>query len=188
MCCAHTCSIDLFNNQARPIYNIHILASPPIIISFTTQQKQTTTKILGSTVKKNALDYSTSSSRNKNKIYADAVASARTKFDHVDTFCETGAFEEYITLIAEECVSDVTTGLCVRADLFKREEGGAEITGASGIGGDPPCSNIRAASRWDEHRAMVRMFLVRHWEKFCKKQGGADGGQFCKKQAGADGG
>ena len=47
------------------------------------------------------------------KVLADAVKSARTKFDHVDTFLQKGeeGKEEYISLITAECTQDVVDAL-----------------------------------------------------------------------------
>ena len=52
------------------------------------------------------------------KVLADAVKSARTKFDHVDTFLEKGEVgkEEYISLITAECTQDVVDALGVSAE------------------------------------------------------------------------
>ena len=52
------------------------------------------------------------------KVYADAIKSARTKFDHVDTFLEKGegGREDYISLITAECTQDVVDTLGVSAE------------------------------------------------------------------------
>merc|ERR1711998_635866 len=52
------------------------------------------------------------------KVYADAIKSARTKFDHVDAFLEKGegGREDYFSLITAECTQDVVDTLGVSAE------------------------------------------------------------------------
>jgi len=52
------------------------------------------------------------------KVLADAIKSARTKFDHVDTFLDKGEVgkEEYIALITGESTQDVVDALGVSAE------------------------------------------------------------------------
>lgn len=102
----------------------------------------------------------------QNKPYADAIASARTKLDVVDSFImaapnpidapihnmndavfpddvppQKAGFDNYVSLIADECVADVCVsfGICP-TDL-----------------------------KPDVHRALVGWFLEREWEKVVTK-------------------
>jgi len=52
------------------------------------------------------------------KVYADAVKSARTKFDHVDAFLDKGESgkQEYIDFITAECTSDVVETLNISVE------------------------------------------------------------------------
>jgi len=81
-----------------------------------------------------------------NKVYSDAVASARTKFDHCDFFfrkSESGK-EEYIGLIADEALQDVVDTLEVSTEEHGKEE-------------------------WKkQHRDRVAGLLEKDWKKFGK--------------------
>lgn len=79
-----------------------------------------------------------------NKVYHEAVQSAKSKFDHCDTFYGKGkeGFEEYFGLIKEECHGDVIEAL-----------GEAVVGGVQGA----------------EHENRVREVMEREWKKFLKR-------------------
>ena len=79
-----------------------------------------------------------------NKVYHEAIQSAKSKFDHCDTFFAGGeeGFEEYLGLIRGECHGDVVEAL-----------GEAAVGGVEGA----------------EHGKKVREVMEREWKKFLKR-------------------
>ena len=80
-----------------------------------------------------------------NKVYHDAIQSAKTKFDHSDAFFGRGeeGLEEYFALIRAECHGDVVEAL-----------GEAAVGGVEGA----------------EHGKRVREVVEREWKKFLKRK------------------
>ena len=79
-----------------------------------------------------------------NKVYHEAIQSAKSKFDHFDAFFAKGdeGFEEYLGLIREECHGDVVEAL-----------GDAVVGGLEGA----------------KHEKKVREVMEREWKKFLKR-------------------
>ena len=79
-----------------------------------------------------------------NKVYHEAIQSAKSKFDHCDTFFAKGdeGFEEYLVLIREECHGDVV-----------------EVLGEAVVG------DVEGR----EHEKKVREVMEREWKKFLKR-------------------
>ena len=80
-----------------------------------------------------------------NKVYHEAIQSAKTKFDHCDAFFGRGeeGLEEYFALLRAECHGDVVEAL-----------GEAAVGGVEGA----------------EHGKRVREVVEREWKKFLKRK------------------